>query len=30
MRVRKGGMMRLVTDQADNEPFYKGRRTAYY
>ena len=29
MRVRKGGMMRLVTDQAE-EPFYRSRRVAYY
>jgi predicted phage terminase large subunit-like protein len=30
MRVRKGGMMRLVTDQADNEPLYRSRRSAFY
>lgn len=29
MRVRKGGMIRLVTDQAE-EPFYQSRRVAYY
>ena len=30
MRVRKGGMMRLVTDKSDDEPFYRSRRPAYY
>lgn len=30
MRIRKGGMLRLTTDQADNEPYYRANRAAYY
>ncbi len=30
MRIRKGGMIRLVSDQADNEPYFRSRRPAFY
>ena len=30
MRIRKGGLLRLGTDQEDNEPLYRPRRGAYY
>jgi predicted phage terminase large subunit-like protein len=30
MRIRKGGLLDLSTDKHDTEPFYVGRRPAYY
>jgi predicted phage terminase large subunit-like protein len=30
MRIRKGGLLRLSSDHEDNEPYYAGRRQAYY
>ena len=30
MRIRKGGLLRLSSDHEDNDPYYKGRRPAYY
>jgi len=30
MRIRKGGLLRLSSDHEDNEPYYVGRRQAYY
>ena len=30
MRIRKGGLLRLSSDYEDNDPYYKGRRPAYY
>ena len=30
MRIRKGGLLRLSSDHEDNDPYYAGRRQAYY
>jgi len=30
MRIRKGGLLRLTSDYEDNDPYYKGKRPAYY
>lgn len=30
MRIRKGGLLRLSTDNEDNEGFYRSRRAAFY
>ena len=30
MRIRKGGLLRLSSDHEDNDPYYVGRRQAYY
>lgn len=30
MRIRKGGLLRLSSDHEDNEPYYVGKRQAYY
>jgi predicted phage terminase large subunit-like protein len=30
MRIRKGGLLRLSSDHEDNEPYYAGKRQAYY
>ena len=30
MRIRKGGLLRLSSDYEDNDPYYKGKRPAYY
>jgi predicted phage terminase large subunit-like protein len=30
MRIRKGGLLRLSSDYEDNDPYYVGKRQAYY
>jgi len=30
MRIRKGGLLRLASDYEDNDPYYVGKRPAYY
>jgi hypothetical protein len=30
MRFRQGGFLRLPSDEAEPERFFKGRRTGYY